>query len=119
MSDISFEIFKDVIGIVEANSFEHMCLFEERKDLNWIENGQGLSFSVGSIGKRPVCITVFVETINDKRVVFWDATSQVVDYTMIHKWFERHLPISAFKKAHDDIPRVNSVDAMNFHNIFR
>lgn len=109
-----------IIGAVEANSFEQFSLWQDNnanngiKELPWIEGGMGLMETVGHIDGRPVCISLMVNTIDGHRILFYYATSEVVDHKMIEEWIEANMPASAL--TYDG--RVNRTDAMNFHNIF-
>lgn len=119
------DFLKDTHGIVEANSFEQLCLWRDyvgwttpRYDRSkWIENLSGLFLHIGNLGDMPVTLSLFSAIINGKKIVFWDSPSQVVDHRLIEQWFETNLPKCAFRKDNDSLP--NRADAMNFHNIFR
>lgn len=106
----------DVMGAVEANSYETLCLWEEcHKHLgkSWLQNNCGLMEQIGTIDDKPVCLSLFTNVVDGHKVLFFDATSQVVDHRMVDAWLVANLPPSAF---HGD--RVNRTDAMNFHNLF-
>lgn len=108
--------------IVEANSFEVMCLWRENaKDSThppqdalrrqtWEQIMDGWLVTVGKIGKRPVCIDVRWFKIDGVLVCFWDACSQVVDHKQIDAWFAKH-----FAGTYDNGTRRASTDANNFH----
>lgn len=108
-----------VIGVVEANSYESMCLWKEAQEhgFTWEEARMGEFVSVGSLEGRPVCMTLNVHTIKGQRILFIDPTSQVVDHAMIEHWLMQKLPESAFDQ-HKDGKYLNKVNAMNFHNVF-
>jgi len=100
--------FKDVIGIVEANSYESMML--------WKENCQGLFDYAGWIDKRPICISMINAVIDGHKVLFYDACSRLVDHEMVDEYFKKHLPKSARQPNGE---YINHTNAMNFYNIFR
>lgn len=118
MSDQMTELLAGVVGIIDAASFEQHMLWADNsrreQPLTWKENMSGLTAIVGLLGEMPVCISLFTAEIDGHKLLFWHATSQVVDYRMIDKWMIENLPKSAF---HAD-GRVNQTDAGNFHNIF-
>jgi hypothetical protein len=108
----------NVIGAVEANSYEKLMLWDANTRLTppriWKENNSGLLEVVGRLADMPVCIGLWTAEIDGHKILFYDATSQVVDYRMIDNWLETNLPKTAFRKD----GYVNKTDAMNFRNIF-
>ena len=73
--------------------------------LDWIQVNPGHWEQIGTLDKRPVCVSVFWARIDGYLVGFWDATSQVVDYEMVKVWLKKTFP--------DD---VYMTDATNFYN---
>lgn len=112
------DFLSDAVGVVEANSYElHMLWAENQRRAQprtWKENPRGLLETVGHIADRPVCIGLFTAEVDQHKLLFIDATSQVVDHRMIDKWLTDTLPQSAFRKD----GHVNKTNAMNFHNVF-
>lgn len=104
-----------VIGVVEANSFEHLMLWQENhKRLNWSSHGsKGMWFQIGQFGGMPVCVSLHIDEIDGHRIVFYDPTSRVVDNEMVREWLNAILPASCRDKS----ARLNITDAMNFHNV--
>ena len=103
------EILDGTVVIVEANSFERHTLWQNNQNraldsrLNWESENSGQGMQANLHG-RPVCFTLWPAWIEGKKIIFWEATSQLVDYKMITDWFDKNLP---------DIRRY---DANNFHN---
>lgn len=111
------DLIKDCIGAVEANEFETMCLWEKfnaRTDGVWESATGGSLAVVGWIEEMPVCISLLVHTINGHPILFYHATSQLVDYEMVNKWLDENMPDIAKNKN----GRLNKTDAMNFNNVF-
>jgi len=109
-----------VVGVVEANSFESLMLWEENQRLDrwrWEQDSMGLLETVGHLADMPVCISLYKSRINGHLLLFWHATSAVVDHRLIDKWMVETLPLSAMR---DGDPRkgVNRTNAMNFSNVF-
>lgn len=101
-----------VVGVVEANSYEQLCIWQEfHQELgkSWIQNPSGLLETVGHLGRMPVCISLFTVTVDGHKLLFIDPTSQVVDHRMIDAWVDKVLPHAG----------KNRTNAMNFCNIFR
>lgn len=92
-------------GIIEATSFECLCLYKEHEK-DWIQDNGGIVIQVGELDNMPVNISIFWNTVNGAYLLFWEAISQVVDHRMIDKWFGKNLP------------NIKRVDAMNFSNVF-
>lgn len=113
------EFLSGVVGVVEANSFETLCLWEdyhEQRKVSWEQRLDGLGETVGHLGSMPVHLSLCINTVDGHKLLFIDATSQVVDHRLIEKWLAETLPKSAMR---DSVPvRVNKVNAMNFHNVF-
>lgn len=104
------EFLKDVVGVVEANSCESMFLWERHHvqlKKPWVSNLSGYGVTVGELDDHPVHISLLINTVDGKRILFWHATSMVVDYRMIEAWLEAALP-----EAYN-----NRTDAINFSNI--
>lgn len=112
------EYLQGVIGLVEANSYERHALWKECKgERTWKETGWGLGETVGHLADTPVFVSLLVDTVDGHRILFWHATSQVVDHRMIEAWLTKTMPRSAFTDDGGTV-RLNKVDAMNFHNVF-
>ncbi len=106
------------VFLVEANDFAQHHLWldwsEEAKARGWgpadhprvaweqihIGYGEG----VGHIGKRPVFVTVTFARVLGQVIVFYEATSQVVDHEMVEEWTRKAFPASRGK-----------TNATNFH----
>lgn len=112
------DFLNGVVGVVEANSFEHHALwrFNEMSILHqWESARSGLGTTVGKVGKMPVAISLSIDVIDGHRILFYHATSQVVDHRMVEDWLKKNLPVTAFEDS-DPRKRMNHADAMNFHN---
>lgn len=89
--------------IVEASSYERMTLWERWVDkTEWQQHLQDHLVTVGTYRNRPVCVSFVWATIRGKVVLFLEATSELVDWTMIDAWLKK------------EFPGVRKVDAMNF-----
>ena len=110
------DLLKDVHGVVEANSFEALCLWQNAKDSghSWVSAPSGLGKKVGEFYGKPVFISLLSSEVRGKKILFVDATSQVVDHEMIEIWLQTNLPKSAMKSD----GKFRKTDAMNFHNLF-
>ena len=86
-----------VIGVVEANSFETLCLWKEHPnaDARWKQAPWGPLVEIGQVDGRPIWVSLLVHTIDGDRVLFIDATSQIVDHKLIDEWLHANLPASA------------------------
>lgn len=113
-----------VVGCVEANSFEKHSLWKEnhyladdaRHKREWKDNNSGYGITIGCVDDRPVHLSLRIATIDGQKILFYYATSQVVDHKMIREWLEVNLPDT----AKGNYPGgYNNTDATNFHNVFR
>lgn len=90
------ENFPNTEFVVRATRTEQSYLYHSLSENDsWVHDLIGYAVTVGHIGgreqeKRPVTISCFWANINGMLVLFWEATSQVVDYTMIDTWFKTH-----------------------------
>lgn len=119
LEDLTFE----AVFVVEVSSFEKQALWEryarevahlDRRSgprVHWQDQGRGWWFQIAEVDKRPVMISVFGALLNDSAILFYEATSEVVDWKAIEEWFREHCwPMwdSDTRRAH--------CDAMNFHH---
>jgi len=89
------EHLRSCVYAVEANSceaghiWEQFCSvdFSNNKEHSWTEVFGWLE-TVGHIDDRPICVSMRVVDIDNQHILFWDATSQLVDYKMIDEWFD-------------------------------
>lgn len=110
------EMLRGVVGVVEANSYEHLCLWREEQErrVPWKEGLAGRLVVVGRFNRMPVCLSIRVDEVGGHRLAFIDATSAVVDWRKIDAWLKANMPKTAFRSD----GHINKVDAMNFHNVF-
>ena len=120
MNDTAENRLKRTVFIVEANSFECLCLWRDHAKQNrdprpdmtqqdWEQINSGWMVTVGKVGKRPVCIDVRWYKIDGCLVMFYDACSQVVDHRQVEAWLRKN-----FTNKYDNDTRWAQCDAMNF-----
>lgn len=113
------EFLVDIEGVVDANSFEHLALWQENKDsdqpMSWEEYNRGFFETIGSFHRRPICVSMFKDKIDGKWILFIDPTSEIVDHRLIEEWLNKAMPTS----ARNSNGSVNRTNAMNFSNVFR
>ena len=116
----SVDNLENVFYSVEADSFATQVLWENwakgAEDINgkrfsrveWesISSGRMVEVCYMEQGTRPVMLSLWMAIIEGREVLFYQSSSQVVDWVAIEKWLEANVP--SFKKRH--------TDAMNFHN---
>lgn len=89
------DLFKDVVFIVEATCYEKHSFWQDYhykpkyencfiKD--WKQECAGVTITIGTCDKRPVCIAIFWDWLDGHKVMFYDACSQVVDHKMVDDW---------------------------------
>ena len=78
--------------------------------LDWPHGTGGWGVRVGTLDGRPVVVSMTWEEINGCMIMFWNPTSEVVDYRMIKEWLEEH-----FTRKYD-VTRPARCNAMNFHH---
>ncbi len=113
-------LFKDVVFIVEATSYEQHVFWENYfykskyetliiKD--WLQETAGKIITIGKCDKRPVCVTIFWAWLDGCKIMFYEATSQVVDHKMVKEWFKH---FSSHIKW-DGNTRLAHCNSLNFH----
>lgn len=80
------------------------------KQVNWVQDHSGITMQVGSLDGRPVVMTCFWNFLDNLRVLFCSASSQVVDHAMIEGWLDENCNPKWDKGA-----RQARCDAPNFH----
>lgn len=113
------EFLEGIVGAVEATSNEGHHLWEychRKKKMSWEGGSSGYLSTIGHYGDMPVVLSLYVNIVDGHRILFWHATSQVVDHDMIDKWLEKAIPASA-REGGDPEGRINKTDATNFFNI--
>lgn len=117
------KFMEGVVGVVEANSFEQHCLWKEnhfleddaRHKREWKDNTSGMGETIGYVDGRPVAISLRTAIIDGHKIMFYYATSNVIDHKMICEWLLLNLPDTAKVSGPAG---YNTTDATNFHNIF-
>lgn len=97
-----------IVGSVEATHDEksHLwALYTKELNKRWKENNSGILETVGYLDDRPVCISLSTAVVDGHKILFWHATSQVVDHVLIDEWLKLNTP-------------DNRTNATNFHSIF-
>lgn len=110
------EYWAGVIGVLEANSFESTCLNKSYCADGWTQSTSGMSTAVGSIQTRPIHVSFYTAMFAGYKLLIINPTSPLVDWLMIRKWLELHLPLTAFKE-NDPRKGLNYSDAGNVHNL--
>lgn len=106
-------LLDDCVCAVEANRFEYMCLWEKytKDGYIWKENLSGRGVTVGFLDTQPVHISLNTAIVNGNKILFYTATSVVVDWHMIRAWLEKYMPDTA--RWNDG--SLRETDANNFH----
>lgn len=93
--------------LVEATDYETLALWREwheRLSVEWRQLPTGFWAQVGRAGRMPVVVSLHGAIVQGRKIMFYEATSLVVDQRMVDKWLAKHLP---------GVPKTN---AMNFHH---
>lgn len=107
MNDIQFKLnksfdesfFKDCLLLVAGTSNE-VCYFYDRitsredylKKYNFsikdLKDGHGILTTITQIFDLPVCVSYRQIFLKDKKMIFWEATSQLVYYPAIEEYHD-------------------------------
>lgn len=110
------KFLEGVVGVVEATGFEFVALREQEtaRGVRWKSVPDGMWRQIGDVlPGRTVCVGLNTAQVNGSKILFWEPTSDIVDYAMIYAWLKRVLPASAFLTD----GQINRTDAANFHHI--
>jgi len=111
--------------VVEANSYERLQLWKEfskeaqeqedvrpRPRFKWEQESYGFMVDVGEVNGMPVVLSGFFALINERRIMFYNATSRMVDHRMVDAWLDENcdpMYCGGSRKAR--------TDAMNFGHV--
>lgn len=101
---------RDTVFCVEATSHEIHMLWRDFADdrtareygpptkrrVKWEQLNPGSMPTIGTLGKRPICLTIFWVRIDGQVVMFYEATSELVDWAKIRAWLDieyKHVPM--------------------------
>lgn len=105
------DLLKATRFAVEATSFERLALWQKHHEtLAWQDRPYGFMVTLGRFGDMPVVLSVTFHVLENHVVMFYEATSQVVDHRMVEAWVDKH--VCAKWDQNTLRPRT---DAMNFH----
>lgn len=105
--------FKRTQFVIEATAYEQQLLWEQhRYRLKWREQSGGALVIVGWLDSYPICFSAhWVALGTDQQLVlFWHATSKLVDYDLIDAWFGTYCTPPVW-----DHDRPAFVNAQEFH----
>lgn len=114
---LSDEIISKLKEELDSNLFDKVLALNKKVDKNklkridWEQISSGFALKIGQIDSRPVCVTFSFAIINEKKICFYEATSQAVCHKMIEDFL-----IEKFQLTHDNYCRWNHTNADNFHN---
>lgn len=107
------EFLEGVVGVVEANSYESLCLWQKyHESRSWNSGTFGYGVTVGTIGDMSVCLSLLATVIDGHKILFYHPTSQVVDHRMVREWLGTYMPKSAWEGDW-----LNHADAQNLCNV--
>lgn len=114
LDDDMIALLADCVYAVEATRFEQMCLWQKYtgEGYVWKENLSGRGATVGYLNDMPVAISLNTAVVNGNKILFYNATSVVVDWGMIEEWLQKNMPSDT--KKHEG--SLRKTDASNFHD---
>lgn len=116
------KLFDNVVFLVEANSHEshHFWLdYHYRPRIltpvvkSWEQETMGKVITIGEINKRPINVDISYAKLNNKRVAFYEGSSQLVDHQMIEDWL-KYFTLDSIRW--DNSTRWAHCDSNNFHH---
>lgn len=114
---------RDTKFVVEATSCECQFLWEwwsedalyrdsPHRRVSWEQLNPGWFETVGHCGDSPICVNVWWNRINGVLVMFWEATSELVDFKIVRAWIEKQCSPRWAGET-----RLAHTDANNFHHV--
>ena len=108
-NDFADQQFAKAVYVVEASRTEQLDLWvANNKKETWRQKSEGSWFQIGVYNRQPVCVAFTFAEINGKIVVFYDSTSNIVNWELIRKWIKKRC------NPYDINNRQAQCDAMNF-----
>lgn len=115
------KFFAGTCGLVEANSYENMKIWEDiktSKHYTYKSLSEGWFEQVGTLADMPVTVSMFASLINGHKVIFWESPSTVVDHRLIAAYFKEHLPKTSYRSGGEYLNQENAMNAFNvFHRL--
>lgn len=106
------DFVKDVVGAVEANSFEYYALWEinniRENKKTWEENLYSMLLNIGSYKDSDVFVNIRTAVIDGNKILFYYPTSNIVNWNMVEKWIRSIL-----------VDGTRLTDATNIHSVLR
>lgn len=114
--DDVMNIFKKELGadsllFGQLADLNHKVKNNQQPRVNWEQIRSGFAIRIGEINGLPVNVEFSFAIIEGKKICFYNAISQMVNYKMVEDWL-----IERFQLTNDGYCRWNRVDAQNFHN---
>lgn len=108
MDNSQYPVDKTIL-LVEANSFEVLCLWQKHFEKNpAYKQHHGCLVTVGHIDERPICVSLMWSRLGDKYICFYEATSALVDWVLIEEYLDQTFPnVRRVDAGNFVVPRVN------------
>lgn len=95
-----FSRFAETEYVLEGTTDQYIELWRRYKgQTEWDEIAEGLTVSVGRLGPDVIEVHYRFARINKSLVVFWEPTSEVVDYRLIYEWNKQNIPKNRYPEA--------------------
>lgn len=104
-----------VQGLVEATNTERHFIWVinqnslEGKKLPWKQIMVGHHQEIGTLDKRPVCLSITYAEIDGFYIAFYEAVSQVVDHKLVDSWVDKTFPGKPKSNAANFINVIHSL----------
>lgn len=93
-------LFENVEFVVEATDEERFLLwcvhfdnpnpkYPESRIKSWEQEMRGFGREIGTFHGHPIFISITYAKLEGKRVAFLEATSRIVDYSLVNDWVDR------------------------------
>lgn len=76
------------IAVNISSSLETQALYQEYMERKWTfkHDASGPVLAIGKIDNRPICIAPLIHIVEGIRVMYVEATSPLIDWTLIDNW---------------------------------
>jgi hypothetical protein len=96
---------------LEADHLSRLKGASDVHRIQWKSHLTGEGKTIGMVAGRPISLMFSWDTLRGKKIVFWWATSELVDHKMANDWLHLHLPLLIGTTTQ----RWLFTDAQNFH----
>lgn len=105
------------IAVQISSSLETMSLYQEYMERKWSyqQDRSGPLLTIGKIGDRPICVAPLIHVVEGIRVMYVEATSPLIDWTLIDNWVREVTGKPDIRIQCDPVNLCSDLNHMHWH----